>query len=98
MSSTAGSTVQISRSNAKSDPFQFLPRSCQPVSSGGCGQPVLKDESLPDTAVDLIDAAGAAVQLQRSLLLEEVVEIHKREERDNLKLLRENKLQKQSRL
>jgi len=58
----------------------------------------VKDKSLPDTAVDLIDAAGAAVQLQRSLLLEEVVEIHKREERDNLKLLRENKPQKPSRL
>jgi ATP-dependent Clp protease ATP-binding subunit ClpC len=38
----------------------------------------MKNRSLPGTAVDVIDAAGAAAQLQQSSLPEEVVEVQKR--------------------
>jgi ATP-dependent Clp protease ATP-binding subunit ClpC len=43
-----------------------------------CANKYMKDRSLPGTAVDLIDAAGAAAQLQQGSLPEEVVEVHKR--------------------
>jgi ATP-dependent Clp protease ATP-binding subunit ClpC len=43
-----------------------------------CANKCIKNKSLPGTAVDLIDAAGAAAQLQQGLLPEEVVEVHKR--------------------
>lgn len=43
-----------------------------------CANKYMKDKSLPGTAVDLIDAAGAAAQLQQGSLPEEVVEVHKR--------------------
>ena len=38
----------------------------------------MKNRSLPGTAVDVIDEAGAAVQLQQGSLPEEVVEVQKR--------------------
>jgi len=38
----------------------------------------MKNRSLPGTAVDVIDAAGAAAQLQQGSLPEEVVEVQKR--------------------
>jgi len=43
-----------------------------------CANKYMKDKSLPGTAVDLIDAAGAAAQLQQGSLPQEVVEVHKR--------------------
>jgi len=43
-----------------------------------CANKYMKDKNLPGTAVDLIDAAGAAAQLQQCSLPEEVVEVHKR--------------------
>jgi ATP-dependent Clp protease ATP-binding subunit ClpC len=43
-----------------------------------CAKKYMKDRSLPGTAVELIDAAGAAAQLQQGSLPEEVVEVHKR--------------------
>jgi ATP-dependent Clp protease ATP-binding subunit ClpC len=43
-----------------------------------CANKCIKNKSLPGTAVDLIDAAGAAAQLQQGSLPEEVVEVHKR--------------------
>ena len=43
-----------------------------------CANKYMKDKSLPGTAVDLIDAAGATAQLQQGSLPEEVVEVHKR--------------------
>jgi ATP-dependent Clp protease ATP-binding subunit ClpC len=82
-----------------------------------CAKKYIKNKSLPGTAVDVIDEAGATAQLQRGSLPEEVVEVQKRlhfiahrmevsianhefekarfysqeerEERDNLKQLRE---------
>ena len=38
----------------------------------------MKNRSLPGTAVDVIDEAGAAAQLQQGSLPEEVVEVQKR--------------------
>ena len=43
-----------------------------------CAKKYIKDKSLPGTAVDLIDAAGAAAQLEQGSLPEEVVEVQKR--------------------
>jgi ATP-dependent Clp protease ATP-binding subunit ClpC len=43
-----------------------------------CANQHLKNRSLPGTAVDVIDAAGAAAQLQQGSLPEEVVEVRKR--------------------
>jgi ATP-dependent Clp protease ATP-binding subunit ClpC len=43
-----------------------------------CANEYIKNGSLPGTAVDVIDAAGAAGQLQQGSLPEEVVEVHKR--------------------
>ena len=43
-----------------------------------CANKYVKNKSLPGTAVDLIDVAGAAAQLQQGSLPEEVVEVHKR--------------------
>ena len=43
-----------------------------------CAKKYIKDKSLPGTAVDLIDAAGAAAQLEQGFLPEEVVEVQKR--------------------
>ena len=43
-----------------------------------CAEKYIKNKSLPGTAVDVIDEAGAAAQLQQSSLPEEVVEVQKR--------------------
>jgi len=43
-----------------------------------CASKYIKDKSLPGAAVDIIDAAGAAAQLEQSALPEEVVEVQKR--------------------
>ncbi len=43
-----------------------------------CAHEYGKNRSLPGTAVDVVDEAGAAAQLQQSLLPEEVVEVQKR--------------------
>jgi ATP-dependent Clp protease ATP-binding subunit ClpC len=43
-----------------------------------CASKYMKNRRLPGTAVDLIDAAGAAAQLKQSSLPEEIVEVHKR--------------------
>lgn len=43
-----------------------------------CANKYIKNKSLPGNAVDLIDAAGAAAQLQQGSLPEEIVEVHKR--------------------
>ena len=43
-----------------------------------CANKYMKNKSLPGTAVDVIDAAGAAAQLQQGSLPEEVVEVQKR--------------------
>lgn len=43
-----------------------------------CANKYMKNKSLPGTAVDLIDAAGAAAQLQQGSLPEEVIEVQKR--------------------
>jgi ATP-dependent Clp protease ATP-binding subunit ClpC len=43
-----------------------------------CAKKYIKDKSLPGTAVDVIDAAGAAAQLEQGSLPEEVAEVQKR--------------------
>ncbi len=43
-----------------------------------CAKKYLKNKSLPGAAVDVIDEAGAAAQLQQGSLPEEVVEVQKR--------------------
>jgi ATP-dependent Clp protease ATP-binding subunit ClpC len=43
-----------------------------------CANKYVKNRSLPGTAVDLIDEAGAAAQLQQGSLPEEVVDVQKR--------------------
>jgi ATP-dependent Clp protease ATP-binding subunit ClpC len=43
-----------------------------------CANKYVKNRSLPGTAVDVIDEAGAAAQLQQGSLPEEVVEVQKR--------------------
>jgi len=43
-----------------------------------CAKKYIRDRSLPGTAVDVIDAAGAAAQLEQSSLPEDVVEVQKR--------------------
>ena len=43
-----------------------------------CANKYMKNGSLPATAVDVIDAAGAAAQLQQASLPKEVVEVQKR--------------------
>jgi ATP-dependent Clp protease ATP-binding subunit ClpC len=43
-----------------------------------CANKYLKNKCLPGTAVDVIDAAGAAAQLQQGALPKEVVEVQKR--------------------
>jgi ATP-dependent Clp protease ATP-binding subunit ClpC len=43
-----------------------------------CAKQHMKNRSLPGAAVDVIDAAGAAAQLQQGSLPEEVVEVQKR--------------------
>jgi ATP-dependent Clp protease ATP-binding subunit ClpC len=43
-----------------------------------CAKKYIKTRSLPGAAVDVIDEAGAAAQLQRGSLPEEVVEVQKR--------------------
>jgi len=43
-----------------------------------CAKKYVRDKSLPGAAVDIIDAAGAAAQLEQSSLPEEVVEVQKR--------------------
>jgi ATP-dependent Clp protease ATP-binding subunit ClpC len=43
-----------------------------------CAKKYIKNKSLPGTAVDVIDAAGAAAQLEQGSFPEEVVEVQKR--------------------
>ena len=43
-----------------------------------CAKEYIKDRSLPGTAIDVIDAAGAAAQLLQGSLPEEIVEVQKR--------------------
>lgn len=43
-----------------------------------CAKKYIKNKSLPGTAVDIIDEAGAAAQLEQGSLPEEVVEVQKR--------------------
>ena len=43
-----------------------------------CAKKYVRDKSLPGAAVDIVDAAGAAAQLEQSSLPEEVVEVQKR--------------------
>jgi ATP-dependent Clp protease ATP-binding subunit ClpC len=43
-----------------------------------CAKKYIQNKSLPGTAVDVIDEAGATAQLQRGSLPEEVVEVQKR--------------------
>ena len=43
-----------------------------------CANKYMKNKRLPGTAVDLIDAAGAAAQLRQGSLPEEVIEVQKR--------------------
>lgn len=43
-----------------------------------CAKKYIKNESLPGTAVEIIDEAGAAAQLLQSVLPEDVVEVQKR--------------------
>jgi ATP-dependent Clp protease ATP-binding subunit ClpC len=43
-----------------------------------CAEKYIKNKSLPGTAVDIIDAAGAASELEQGSLPEEVVEVRKR--------------------
>lgn len=43
-----------------------------------CAEKYIKNKSLPGTAVDIIDGAGAAAELEQGSLPEEVVEVQKR--------------------
>jgi ATP-dependent Clp protease ATP-binding subunit ClpC len=43
-----------------------------------CAEKYIKNKSLPGTAVDIIDEAGAAAELEQGSLPEEVVEVQKR--------------------